>query len=60
MCFDFFFLIFDATHFDAKNFDFQIIFFVKILLDTKPFDCLNTIFLKNCFLGLQSTKCQMV
>ena len=55
-----FFLIFDATHFDAKNFDFQIFFFVKILLDTKPFDCLNTIFFRNCFLGLQSTKCQMV
>ena len=45
--------------FNAKNFKFQI-FFVKIFLDTKPFDCLNTIFFRNCFLGLQSTKCQMV
>ena len=55
-----FFWFHDLTRFDAKIFEIQIFFLVKISLDTKPFDCLNTIFFRNWFLGLQSTKCKMV
>ena len=36
-----------------KIFEIQNFFFIKIFLDTKPIDCPNTNFFKNCFLALQ-------
>ena len=49
----FFFWFHDLTHFDVKIFEIQNFFFIKIFLDTKPIDCPNTNFFKNCFLALQ-------
>ena len=48
-----FFWFHDLTHFDVKIFEIQNFFFIKIFLDTKPIDCLNTNFFKNCFLALK-------
>ena len=50
----FFFWFHDPTHFDVKIFEIPNFFFIKIFLDTKPIDCPNTNFFKNCFLALRA------